>query len=263
MAQEKFRRKLTTIFSSEKKTPVFGYSALRRFLFSGTDAGLILFVWIAICQCNFLEKSSTTEIFVNETRCSAHNVVVRSPGLADALIACEGARDAIGFLAVQGLDVTGDIAIELLTRLPAVVTGSAAGCCLEFEHRALILVYSEFKKFKTWFGIPIDAGLYRSLVSHEVAHVVAACNFKIPAPSIQAKEYIAYVTQLETMEPALRKQIMSNFKCKAFKGDWQMSSTIYMFDCMDFGVRAYLHFQNLANRREYLQSILNGKALVE
>ena len=136
MAQDKFKRKLTTIFSSEKKTPVLGSSALRRFLFSGADAGLILFVWIAICQCNFLEKSSTTEIFVNEIRCSALNVVVRSPALADALIACEGARDAIGFLAVQGLDVTGDIAIELLTSCPlssagpqqAVASNLNSGC---------------------------------------------------------------------------------------------------------------------------------------
>jgi len=115
-------------------------------------------------------------MFVNEIRCSALNVVVRSPELADALIACESARDAMGFLAVQGLDVTGDITIELLTRLPAVVSGSAAGCCLESEQRVLILVYSEFKKFKTWFGIPIDGELYRSLVSYEEAHVVAAYN---------------------------------------------------------------------------------------
>jgi len=47
------------------------------------------------------------------------------------------------------------------------------------------------------------------------------------------------------------------------KGSESMSTTIYMFDCMSFGVRAYLHFMNLANRREYLQSILNGKTLVE
>jgi len=263
MAQGKFKRKFTTTFSSEKKTPALRSSALRRFLFSCTDAGLILFVWIGICQCNFLEKSSTTEMFVNEIRCSALNVVVRSPELADALIACEGARDAMGFLAVQGLDVTGDIAIELLTRLPAVVSGSAAGCCLESEKRVQILVYSEFKKFKTWFGIPIDGELYRSLVSHEVAHAVAAYNFKIPTPSIQAKEYIAYITQFSIMEPVLRERVVSQFTCEAFEDDWQMSTTIYMFDCMGFGVRAYRHFLKLSNGHDYLHAILNGKALVE
>jgi hypothetical protein len=261
MAKDKFKRKITTIFSSEKKTSALRSSALRRFL-SGVEAGLILFVCIGICQCIFVEKSSTTEMF-NEIKCSALNVVVRSPDPADALIACEGARDAMGFLAVQGLDVTNDIAIELLTILPAVVSGSAAGCCLESEKRVLILVYSEFKKFKTWFGIQIDAGLYRTLVSHEVAHVVAACNFKIPAPSIQAKEYIAYITQFSIMEPLQRERVLSQYPCEAFEGDWEMNTTIYMFDCMGFGVRAYRHFLKLSNGHDYLHAILNGKALVE
>jgi hypothetical protein len=261
MAKGNFKRKLTTIFSSEKKTSAVRSSALRKSI-SGVHAGLILFACIGICQCNFLEKSSTTEMF-NEIRCSAINVVVRSPDSADAMVACEGARDAMGFLAVQGLDVKGDIAIELLTRLPAGVSGSAAGCCLESKKQVLILVYSGFKKFKTWFGIPIDRELYRSLVSHEVAHAVAAYNFKIPAPSIQAKEYIAYITQFSIMEPVLRERVLSQFPGEAFEGEWQMSTTIYMFDCMAFGVRAFRHFLKLSNGHDYLHAILNGKALIE
>ena len=79
--------------------------------------------------------------------------------------------------------------------------------------------------------------------------MVADYNFKISEPSIQAKEYIAYVTQFSTMEPVLREKVLSQFPCKAFEGDWQMSTTIYMFDCMGFGVRAYLHFLKLANER--------------
>jgi len=150
-----------------------------------------------------------------------------------------------------------------LTRLPAVVSPSAAGCYLESERRVLVLVYSEFRKFKTWFGIPIGRSSYRSLVSHEVAHLVAHHNFKISEPSIQAKEYIAYVSQFSTMESVLRKKVLSQFPCEAFEGDWQMATTIYMFDCMGFGVRAYQHFLKLGNGRDYLQAILNGKALTE
>jgi hypothetical protein len=167
------------------------------------------------------------------------------------------------FLAFQGLDVPRDIAIELFARLPAVVSATATGCYLESERRALVLVYSRFRKFKTWFGIPIDRSLYRSLVSHEVAHLVADYNFKISKPTIQAKEYIAYVTQFSTMEPALRERVLSHFPCKAFEGDWQMSTTIYMFDCMGFGVRAYRHFLLLTDGDQYLHAILNGEALSE
>ena len=190
-------------------------------------------------------------------------VVVRSPEHSDTLIACEGSRDAIVFLASQGLDVPRVIAIELLVKLPAVVSATATGCYLESERRALVLVYSQFRKFKTWFGIPIDRSLYRSLVSHEVAHFVADYNFKISKPTIQAKEYIAYVTQFSTMEPALHERVLSHFPCKAFEGDWQMSTTIYMFDCIGFGIRAYRHFLMLTDGDKYLHAILNGEALSE
>ena len=263
MAQEKFKFRLATILSAEKKTPESKSLSLKRFILLGAAAGLIVSVGVPIGQQNLYDKPAKAEMSTKEIRCNGQNVVVRSPDHAEALIACEGARDAIGFLASQGLDVTGDITIELLTRLPAFVSSSAAGCYLESEQRVLILVYSKFREFETWFGIPIDRSLYRSLVSHEVAHLVAHCNFKIPKPTIQAKEYIAYVTQFSTMEPVLRERVLLHFPCAAFEGEWQMSTTIYMFDCMSFGARAYRHFLKMENGRDYLHAIIDGKALVD
>lgn len=222
-----------------------------------------MIIGFGLCRQILLKYPANAERPVEEINCSSLNVVVRSIVHADALMACEAARNAIEYLSSQGLDVSGGIAIEMVTTLPVVASRSSAGCYIESERRAFVLLYSQFKESKTWFGIPINRSLYRSLVSHEVAHSVAHYNFKIPNPTIQAKEYIAYVTQLATMEPALRKRVMSHFPCKAFEGDWQMYSTIYMFDCMGFGVRAYLHFLNQANGRDYMQSILSGKALVE
>lgn len=46
---------------------------------------------------------------------------------------CNGARDAIAFLASQGLVLTGDVSIEVVANLPGQVSASAAGCCLESE----------------------------------------------------------------------------------------------------------------------------------
>jgi len=226
-------------------------------------AGFALAVGAWIYQHNSSEKPSSAGAFVIENRCSHLNVVVRSPAPADALAACEGARDAIVFLESNGLRVTGEIAISLSAKLPTAVSSSAAGCYLESERKVLILVYPEFRKLKTWFGIPIDRSLYRSLVSHEVAHLVADHNFKVSKPSIKAKEYIAYVTQFSTMEPALRRRVLLQFPCDGFEGDWQMGATIYMFDCMKFGVRAYRHFLKMANGRDYLHAVLNGEVLLE
>jgi len=263
MAKGPFHRRSRTALSAKKRGSESRSFGFKKSIYAVAAAALIVAVGVGLWQRELFNKPVKAEMPAKESRCSGQNVVVRSPVNADALIACEGARDAIEFLASQDLDVPRDIAIELLARLPAVVSESAAGCFIESERRVLIIVYSEFKKFKTWFGVPIDRPLYRSLVSHEVAHLVAAHNFRIPKPSIPAKEYIAYITQFETMEPGLRDSVLSHFPCEAFEGESQMKTIIYMFDCMRFGVRAYRHYLKLANGREYLHDILNGKALVE
>jgi hypothetical protein len=198
-----------------------------------------------------------------EIKCSGQNVVVRSQDFVDARIACEGARDAIDFLESYGLDIPGHIEIDIVISLPADTSRSASGCYIKSEHRLLILAYSEFKKFETRFEVLIDSSQYRSLVSHEVAHEVADLNFKISKPSTIAQEYIAYITQLSTMQPELRDRVLENFSGEAFEGDWQMSPIIYMFDPMGFGIRAYLHFLNLIDGDEYIHLILNGEALLD
>jgi hypothetical protein len=198
-----------------------------------------------------------------ETQCESRNVSIRSPDSVDAGLACQGARDAIEFLAAQGLDVTGAVAIELVRELPDLAGHSTAGVYLESEGRIAILSFAEFRKFRTWFELPVDASLYRSLVAHEVAHAIAAGNFKIPSPSIQAKEYIAYVTMMASMAPGLREKVMSQFANHGYEGDWQMSTTIYMLAPMRFGVQAYRHFLKPENGREYLHAILDGKVMIE
>src|SRR5690606_11844739 len=71
------------------------------------------------------------------------------------------------------------------------------------EGKILMLPYAEFRKIGAWFGVPTDRDLYRSLAAHEAAHALASANFTVRPPSIQAHEYIAYVTMFSTMEPAL------------------------------------------------------------
>lgn len=238
-------------------------SVLVSFAFVAVVAILIVDVGIGICQYNSSEKYFLNDSsFANQTWCNGLDVLVFSQDHQDHWIACEGARDALVFLGNHGLDVTDTIVIEQLTKLPDDAGDSAAGCYLESERRVMILVYSEFKRFGTWFRAPIDRSLYRSAVSHEVAHAVADLNFTISKPSIQAKEYIAYITQFSTMEPELRDRVLANFSDTAFEGEWQMNTTIYMFDPMGFGIRAYLHFLNLIDGNEYLHSILNGETLM-
>ena len=253
----------TTRSAAKKPPPDSRFPILPGFVRGWAAAFLIATVAIGLWCSNLSCVAFKSESPAEQIRCGGQNVVVRAQERTDALLACEGARDAVQFLASQGLDATGEIAIEIVPSMTRAVSVSAAGCYLEPQRLAMVLCYSEFRKLGSWFGIPVDRSLHRSLVSHEVAHCVAGCNFRIATPAIQAKEYIAYITQFATMEPALRERILSHFQGEAFAGDWQMGTTIYMFDCMAFGVRAYRHFLKLADGRAYLQAILDGRALAE
>jgi len=198
-----------------------------------------------------------------EVRCEAQNVSVRSPGAADASLACKGARDAIDFLAAQGVHAKGSISIDLVRELPVGAERATAGCYLESGRRVVILTFFEFEKFKAWFNLPVNAQLYRSLVAHEVAHALTAQSFKIATPSIAAKEYVAYVTMLATMAPGLRERVLSQYPGQGFEGERQMSTTIYLLDPMRFGVRAYRHFLRPENGRDFLHAVLSGKAMTD
>ena len=261
MQKKKLKFCQVTIVGTERKRHKSKFLVLVSLIFVATVAGLIAGAGTGLCLKNSIETSRGEGVFGIANWCDDLDVVVFSQDHQDIKIVCEGARDAIVFLGSHGLDVTDTIVIELLTELPVSLGSSAAGCYLESERRVMILVYSEFRKFETWFGVPIDRSLYRSAVSHEVAHAVSDFNFTISKPSIQAKEYIAYIAQFSTMEPELRSMVLSHFGGTAFEGDWQMSSTIYMLDPMGFGIRAYLHFLKLIDGNKYIHSILKGEAL--
>ena len=200
---------------------------------------------------------------VGDVRCDAGNVVIRSADPIDAATACQGASDAIAFLARNGMEVSGGITIEVVRHMPEHTSATSAGCYLEVERRALILRYAEFERGEPWLGLPRDRKLYRSLVSHEVAHALAACNFKVPKPSISAQEYIAYVTMLATMAPEERERVLSQFPGEGYEGDWQMNSTIYMMNPERFAVQAYRHYLKPDNGWNYLREILSGRVMIE
>lgn len=206
-----------------------------------------------------------------EVTCSTKDNPVHSCDPADVKRACEGAHDAIYFLTAQGLILTNRVLIVIAQKLPLAGTATTGGlyldspdgCHSDTVHVVHLLSYSEFKKFKNWFHIPIEPSLYRSLAAHEVAHAISDCNFKLARPTIQAKEYMAYVTMFATMAPAVRARILRKSPGHGYDGDWQMGTAIYMVDPMRFGVQAYRHFLKPVNGRRYLHAILAGKVMMD
>jgi hypothetical protein len=196
-----------------------------------------------------------------ETRCAGDLVLVRTADGADASIVCGAARDAIAFLESQGLGAPAEVSIEVARKLPVVAGPSAAGCYLKRENRVIVLGYAEFKDYGTWFGLPIDRDLYRSLIAHEVAHAVGECNFRVESPPIEATEYLAYVTMFATMGPSLRARALTQFPGDGFDNEAEINSMIYMLDPMRFGTQAYRHYLKPGNGREFLRAVVEGRVV--
>lgn len=198
---------------------------------------------------------------VRTLACPDARVTVRGGTPADASLACEGARDAIVFLAAQGLAVGAPIRIDIAPKMPEAAGRTALGCYLEAEQRVVVLPFASFRSNRTWMGIAADTRAYRSVVTHEVAHAVGACNYKQGTLPIAAKEYIAYVTMLATMEPGRRGRVLAAFPDPAFEGNWQMNTVVYLFDPHRFAVRAYRHYLQPGNGRDFLQAVVRGTAI--
>jgi hypothetical protein len=153
--------------------------------------------------------------------------------------------------------------LEIVPRLPEAAGPSAAGCYLEAQKRILLVPYADFRQTRTWFKQPIDRTLYRSLAAHETAHAVAACAFGRANPTIQAKEYVAYVTMLATMPPALRERVLKAYPDASFADDDRITAVYYMFEPMAFGVAAWRHYMQAGKGPDFLKAVLSGRALTD
>ncbi len=163
---------------------------------------------------------------VAEARCDGTRVAVLAAKASDRALICAGARDAVGFMKDQGLDVGVDVVVEVVTRLPDELSDSVVGCYVPSRKRVFMLPYAEFARHTDWFGLPIEPALYRSLASHEVAHAVSGCNFSVAKPSLAAWEYVAYVVMLSVMAPDLRDRLLAQIPGGGFESNEQIHSAL-------------------------------------
>lgn len=181
---------------------------------------------------------------------------------ADADSICEGARDAFSFFQSQGFHVQ-PVRVEVRESLPLDISPSAAGGFWERESRVLLLPYSVVLQNKSWFNVPIDRRIYRSLAAHEVTHALAVRNFAVANPTIPAREYVAYVVMFVTMDAILRAQILRGAAGPGFESADRFTELLHAFDPMRFGVEAYRYHVRPQNGRSFLDAVLRGNALAE
>jgi hypothetical protein len=166
-------------------------------------------------------------------------------------------------LASHGVAPTEPVAIEVTPSIPKEAGPTAAGCFIEQRRKVFLVPYSKFRKSKTWFNVAIDRELYRALAAHEAAHAVGACHFKVPNPTIQAKEYLAYVAMFSAMPAELRRKALDATKTQGFESLDRFTSLLYSFDPMRFGAEAYRHFSKVPDQTALVRDILAGRVLLD
>lgn len=173
---------------------------------------------------------------------------------------CGASAKALGFFRSHGVDSTSMITVRVVDRdidprLPHIGAYSAANKSIE-----LLRLHSPTQRQSNFslFGLPMDEALYQSVVVHELAHAIADQNFAYENPPVVIQEYIAYVTQLATMEPATRQRILAARDLPAYSHLDEMSYLYYAMDPCGFAVKAYRHFRSLDDPGKFLRDLLSG-----
>lgn len=195
--------------------------------------------------------------------CPEGGAGISGAGAQDFGDICQGVAAALFFFASHGVPATEPLSVEVAHRLPEAAGPTAAGCYLESERTIHVVPFATFRKNKTWFGVSIDRAMYRSLASHQAAHAVAACRFLIPHPTIQAKEYLAYVAMFSTMPSALRTKALASVRAETFDSFDRFTPMLYLFDPMRFGAGAYRHFSSMPDPSSVIRSVLSGTVLTD
>ena len=121
---------------------------------------------------------------------------------------CNSAEDALAFFDRLDIKLSCHLVIKIVQNLPDWMSETEAGCYHKDEQKVFVLTFPAFEKRQVWFGVPVNRLMYRSLVTHEVAHAVASCNFTISEPTYHAEEYVAYVAMFAMMNPELRAHVL-------------------------------------------------------
>lgn len=203
-----------------------------------------------------------TSAAAGEHRCSDSILVIYEQPFDALASVCDGAEAAGDFLRGAGFAVAEPVMIEIVERLPREVDRHAVACYVDPEQRVYLLPPSRIAGPDRSGVDPVAPFPYRSRVAHEVAHAIAAMNFDVARPTIQAHEYIAYVTMFATMPAEARAQVLDALPGLGFETADQINATLFLLAPTWFGAEAYRHYLSLGDDGQgFLRRILMGQVL--
>ncbi|WP_270934972.1 DUF6639 family protein, partial [Falsiroseomonas oryzae] len=207
---------------------------------------------------------------VTETPCGTPLLRVTWAHAVDRDHACEAWRRVAAFLLDgHGLRVAAPVALAFAERVE-IELGPERLRVLGYNDRAarVVRITSMTASWlrdpdRLMFRQPVDAELHVSLVVHELTHAILKDNYGGGVqPSLVCDEYLAYATQLATMDPATRARVLAGYPEGDFASLEEITQVCLMMTPHEFGVRTWRHFERVGPRTMF-EAILSGRFRVE
>lgn len=172
-------------------------------------------------------------------------------------LVCEGIARGLRFFEGHAIALRHDIGLDLATNnLDS--TQNHIGLYQAGAKRITLLTYDAAHARGDVFRSPMNEALYVSFVVHELAHAIADQHFSTGSASLLGHEYLAYVAQLSSLPDDQRAAILERYRLKRFSEPREMSQMFYHLDPTAFGIKAYLHYQGLADKQAFVRKLLDG-----
>jgi hypothetical protein len=194
--------------------------------------------------------------------CADSTILVGPASHQDQHLTCEAAAAALSLMHNYNMELPPRLEIEIVDEINGSHDISRFGQFDPFVGKITVVSWKACKEAgMAWrpFGQPMDRALYRSFITHEVAHAVADWNFKIADPAFVAHEYLAYVIQLISMPDDLRASILQAIDIPAFQHTDEITETYYSLNPDYFAVKSFRHFMQAKDQTALIRRLLAGK----
>jgi hypothetical protein len=116
-----------------------------------------------------------------------------------------------------------------------------------------------------YFGSPVTDEMFTALLTHEITHALSKSLY---APSLLEpdtdihvqEEYVAYVSQLSTMDARLRADVLARFPASEYRftGEADINALLLGLSPEAFGVTSYRHFVADGGGSDFLRRLYGG-----
>lgn len=193
------------------------------------------------------------------SRCDGSSVVVSYAKIEDFDLVCEAVNDVIGVAKKIGLSEDMPVQVTFMDKLSIGHTGTALALFNPATMQVQVLsTQACVKSFKdeVIFGLKLDKEMHKSMVIHELAHVLAWQNRGLNSIRSEMHEYFAYVIQLALLDESHRNLVILSNDVPAYSDISEITELYHQFNPARFAVKSYKHFKNAENGWTYLWSIL-------